>query len=152
MSTNSTGSIPTPDPLRVFLDASVLCAAAPSALGSARGLDPAAFRNSVRLLASQLVLLETQRNLAAKAPRALPDFLEIRASGIVHLVEPAPELVHQVARSIVVKDAPIVAGAIAERAVFLATYDRKHRPRRAPTIFVEYRITVALPEQILSSY
>lgn len=151
MSATSTALIPTPDPLRVFLDSSVLFAAALSSQGSARDLIQEAFRDRLRLLASQLVWLETRRNLAAKAPRALPFLEEVHASGAVYLVEPSPELVHRATRIVVGKDAPIVAGAVAGRAAFLATYDRKHLMRQAPAIFAAYRITVAPPEQILAS-
>lgn len=151
MSASSPGSIPPPDPFRVFLDSSVLLGAALSSRGSARDLIREAFHDRLRLLASTLVLIETERNLAGKTARALPSFLEIQASGVVHLVEPTPELVHRVARMVVAKDAPIVAGAITGRGTFLASDDRKHLLQQGPVIFTEFGLVVAPPEQILST-
>lgn len=68
----------------------------------------------------------------------------------MHLVTPSPALVHDVARIVVSKDAPIVAAAVTARATFLATYDRKHLLRQAALISSQYRVTVAVPDLILS--
>lgn len=77
MSAKSTGSIPTPDPLKVFLDSSVLFAAALSLRGSARDLIRAAFRDRLRIVASLLVCLESERQ-------------RFRSAGLMHLFEPPP--------------------------------------------------------------
>jgi predicted nucleic acid-binding protein len=63
---------------RVFLDSSVLLAAAYSATGSARDLVMAAIQGRVGLAPSQYVLDETERNLLRRAPQGHPAFLVIR--------------------------------------------------------------------------
>src|SRR5918996_2044386 len=59
---------------RIFLDSSVLYAAAFSATGPARRLILKGLQGSVTLCISDLVLEETKRNLAKNAPAALPYF------------------------------------------------------------------------------
>jgi hypothetical protein len=59
---------------RVFLDSSVLYAAAFSATGPARGLILKGLEGSIALAISDLVLEETKRNLTKNAPSALPSF------------------------------------------------------------------------------
>jgi predicted nucleic acid-binding protein len=61
-------------PKSVFLDSSVLYAAAFSATGPARRLILKGFAGSITLAISDLVLEETKRNLTQNAPLALPAF------------------------------------------------------------------------------
>src|ERR671914_1286088 len=64
-----------PKPQRsVFLDSSVLYAAAFSATGPARRLIVKGLEGSITLAISDLVLEETKRNLTKNAPLALPYF------------------------------------------------------------------------------
>jgi len=58
--------------MRVFLDASVLFAAAYSATGASREIIRRAIRGQIECVVSDLVLEEARRNLGAKAPEALP--------------------------------------------------------------------------------
>jgi predicted nucleic acid-binding protein len=58
--------------IRVFLDASVVFAAAYSHSGAARELLHRGLQGDVRLVVSQDVLEETTRNLARKAPELIP--------------------------------------------------------------------------------
>jgi hypothetical protein len=88
----------------------------------------------LELFVSPFVLEETWRNLNAKAPRALPFFLAFQAAGVAQTVDPDPELVRRVTQVVVLKDAPIVAGAIEANASYLASYDRKHLLRQAAVI------------------
>lgn len=62
------------DPDVVCIDSSVFFAASMSARGFARDLLVAGLRGTVHLIISSLVLEETERNLRARAPRALPAF------------------------------------------------------------------------------
>jgi len=57
--------------LRVFVDASVLFAAAYSATGAARDLLWLALEERVQLLVSQDILTETERNISRKVPDKL---------------------------------------------------------------------------------
>ncbi len=139
------------DPRRVFVDSSVLVAAAISAFGSARDLVNLALDGQVELFISSLVLTESQRNIARKAPRALPIFQLIRHPLERHVIDPAPGLITVVAQTITAKDAPIIAAALAARAEYLATYDRKHLLSQAAHIQTTYNLIVATPDQILSN-
>lgn len=57
---------------KVFIDSSILIAAAISPTGSARDLIIDAINNKFKIVVSDVVLEETARNLANKAPKALP--------------------------------------------------------------------------------
>jgi predicted nucleic acid-binding protein len=59
---------------RIFLDSSVLYAAAFSPTGPARRLILKGLEGSVTLAISDLVIEETKRNLTKNAPFALPSF------------------------------------------------------------------------------
>jgi len=133
----------------VFVDSSVLFSASLSSTGAAHDLILAAARGQIVLIVSQFVLLDTQRNLTAKAPRALPPFKAFERAGVAQGSDPPNPLVGQVAKLVVHKDAPIVAGAIAAKASFLASYDRKHLLSQAAVIQSEYGIVVDTPDNIL---
>jgi predicted nucleic acid-binding protein len=111
---------------KLFIDSSVLIAAAISQRGTARDLLAAAFRGEYTRASSDLVLEESERNLARKAPRAVPVFQLFRSVLSALLTTPPDELVRQVATVIELKDAPIVAAAIHAGAQYLVTFDRKH--------------------------
>ena len=70
--TSSMASNPLPNPTRIFIDASVLFAAALSKTGFARDLILVGAREELTLVLSAFVIEETRRNLATKAPHALP--------------------------------------------------------------------------------
>ena len=140
-----------PSPTRIFVDTSVLFAAARSETGFARDPIMAGARGDLALILSRYVIEETRRNLANKAPRALPFFDIFLAFGNVQLVDPTPALVRQVAAQIALKDAPIVAGAIHAEATFLDTYDRKHLLAQAVLIQDRFGITVETPEAVLAA-
>ena len=57
---------------KLFIDSSVLMAASISSTGFARDLIISAINNKFGIIVSDLVLEETVRNLANKAPKALP--------------------------------------------------------------------------------
>jgi predicted nucleic acid-binding protein len=133
----------------VFIDASILVAAAISPGGRARELLLACIRGEVSAEISGFALEETERNLRKKARSALPALTMLRAAFRV-TVDPPASLVLDVARVIEVKDAPIIAGAIHARARFLATYDRRHLLGRREIIEQHYGIVVAIPGEILT--
>src|SRR3990172_12129627 len=128
---------------RVFLDSTVLIAAAISAQGHARDLVLAGLRGQYRLHLSTLVLRETERNLAKKQPNALPAFERFRSALSAAITDPPVSLVLQVAEVVIPKDAPIVAAAIAAQARYLATYDRKHLLQKKEEIKAHYGLIVA---------
>jgi predicted nucleic acid-binding protein len=144
-------SNPQLNPARTFIDASVLFAASLSDSGFARDLILSGVRGEHTLFLSAFVIAETRRNLAAKAPGALPFLEDFLALELVQEVNPPAMLVRQVAMDIELKDAPIVAGAIHATAKFLATYDRKHLLAQAAVIQDRYGITVGTPQVVLAT-
>lgn len=126
-------------------------AAAISAHGTARDLVTMGLRGECRLVVSELVYQETERNLAAKAPQALPAFHAFRDVGIAQVVTPRTGRVLRVVSVVHPKDAPIVAAALHARAHFLATFDRKHLLAQRDPILTHFALPVILPEEIVSA-
>ena len=112
--------------MRCFVDSSVLFAACYSSTGASRRLLEYALDDEIALVISDVVLAETETNLARKAPRALSLFKElidlIRFERI-HATGLDVALAAQYAET---KDAPIVAAAQAAKVDFLVTLDRTH--------------------------
>lgn len=109
----------------------------------------AGIRGHVTLAASQSVIFEVERNLERKATRALSAFGDFLSANVFELVVPSEDLELLVARFVEPKDEPIVAGAVAANARFLATYVRRHLLSQAETIFSHWKIVVDTPERIL---
>lgn len=111
---------------RLFIDSSVLFAAAYSRTGHARDLILMAVRGEILLVISQLVLEETRRNLAESAPEHLAILDYVTAGIPFELVRPTKREVMGAAKRIVLKDAPILAGARKAGVDYLVTLDKKH--------------------------
>lgn len=123
---------------KAFLDASALFAAAYSRTGAARELIRLAIREEIQieLVTSQFVLEETKRNLRAKAPSSFIHLQAmVRLAGIEILSAPTKKAVLATAQYTALKDAPIVAGALAASAMYLVTFDDRHLIK--PTIVAE---------------
>ncbi len=144
-------STPTSPRTRVFYDSSVLYSAAYSSHGYAFDLIAAGKRGELELSLSPLVLTETERNIRQKAAHVLAAFVLLVHVLSPYLVTPSPASVRRAARLIHPKDAPIVAGARAARAPFLATYDRRHLLNHADEIHAAFGRLVMTPDQILAS-
>ncbi|MGH2447523.1 MAG: PIN domain-containing protein [Chloroflexota bacterium] len=142
-------STPAKGLIKVCLDSSVLIAGAISPHGSARDLLDAGLDDRASLYLSTLVLQETERNLARKAPAALPMFRLFIDALRPQLVDPSTEQVLEAARVVEPKDAPIVAAALAAHADVLATYDRKHLSAQANAIHQHFHLVAAPAEEIL---
>ena len=113
--------------IRVFIDASVFFAACYSQTGSSRELFRKAIREEIRVVVSSHVLMEVERNLAQKAPAAIPAFRELVDLVPAEVVErPSLEQIQQAAAYTELKDAPIVAAAIKAGVGYLVTWDRRH--------------------------
>lgn len=138
-------------PPSVFVDSSVLFAAAYSTIGSAHDLVLAAIRGHVVLVLSEYVLAETERNLLQSAPRAHPAFVRFQASLPYQMSHPSPPLVIETMRVVVAKDAPIIAAARAAEIGLVATCDRKDLLSKRREIHDAFGITVATPEEILAN-
>ncbi len=135
---------------RIFLDSSVLYAAAYSATGPARRLILKGLEGSVALAISDLVLEETKRNLTKNAPLALPYFTVLADLFSPFITNPTKVQVLKAAQIVHLKDAPIVAAAAKGNADYLATHDVKHLLSHAQAIADAYGITVIAPAELLS--
>lgn len=134
---------------KVFIDSSVLIAAAISPKGSARDLIMNALRSKIQVVISDLVIEETQRNLANKVPQALPALQLFLEALNPELVSPSKALVLKVSKVIELKDAPIVGGALAAKAEYLVSFDRKHLLQHNKEIKTHFGIKVVTPDQII---
>lgn len=94
---------------------------------------------------------ETERNLMATVPQALPTLAAVRSTNGVRSAEPSDILVREAATVVVAKDAPIVAGAVEARADDLATNDRKHLLAQAGANSARYGGAVATPDTIIAA-
>jgi predicted nucleic acid-binding protein len=138
-------------PRKVFIDSSVLYAAAFSHTGPARRLIAKGLQGSIALCISDLVLEETKRNLTKNAPEALPYFSLIADLFAPYITRPAKPEVFRAAKVVHLKDAPIVAAAARVKADYLATHDVKHLLNQAQAIDRAYGITVLTPAELLSA-
>jgi uncharacterized protein len=140
---------PTPQ-RRVFLDSSVLYAAAFSATGPARRLIRKGLEGSITLVISDLVLEETKRNLSKNAPEILPYFTVLADLLSPFSTNPTKAAALKAAQVVHLKDAPIVAAAAKANAEYLATHDVKHLLKQAQAIADAYGITVLAPAELVS--
>lgn len=107
--------------MKVFLDTSVLLAAAVSHDGSARALFRRARREKWRLVTARWCVEEVLRNLQMKYPAALPTWRSLRRQ--LHVVPSMLVLDRPLVFS-ATKDRPVLVSALACGADALATYDR----------------------------
>jgi predicted nucleic acid-binding protein len=135
---------------RIFLDSSVLYAAAFSATGPARRLILKGFQGSITLCMSDLVLQETTRNLTNHVPGALPYVSLIADLLAATITNPTKADVRKAAQIVHLKDAAIVAAAAKAKADYLATHDVKHLLNHAKAIENAYGITVLSPADLLT--
>ena len=112
---------------RIFLDASALFAAAYSPTGAARELVRLGREGSVTLVTNQIAIEEAERNLTRKAPEGVAIIRTLLAAlPIEVLATPSPREIQTLLPLVLAKDAPILAGALACGADYLATFDRQH--------------------------
>lgn len=132
---------------KIFIDSSVLIAAAISPKGNAREIINQGFAKALDLYISPDVLEETERNLKLKAPHALEEFYNFKEAFIAKIVVPPRRLILKVAKLVNIKDAPIVAAAIQTKADFLVTYDQKHLLQCAKNIEKNFKVKTYTPDQ-----
>ncbi len=137
---------------RVFVDSSVLMAAAISATGFARDLILAGQLKDVTLVLSALVVEETERNLRRKALAAIPAFEFFLTQIPFATTEASRALVRRVAKVVELKDAAIVAGAMSGKVQYLATYDRRHLLSQAGIIRAAFGVDVVTPDIVIGMW
>lgn len=111
--------------MKLFLDANVLFTAAYSHEGRARALFDLADTGFCSLCTSAFALEEARRNLTLKAPAKLTGLERIIPS-LTIVPEPSPDKVTWAqSLPLPMKDAPIMAAAVAYAADILVTGDRR---------------------------
>jgi predicted nucleic acid-binding protein len=136
---------------KVFVDASVLFPAAYSETGAGRELIKYAIRGKVTLFISDLVLAETERNLAGKAPHKLEGYKAlIEAVDFTVVAEPTKAEVLAAYAYTPLKDAPIVAAAIKGQVEYLVTYDKKDLLNR-PEIAEKSGLKIVTPDVVVNA-
>jgi predicted nucleic acid-binding protein len=125
--------------MRVFLDANVLFTAAHNPRGKAAFVVELGKAGHFHLFTSAFAREEAERNLAAKYPQCLPDFVKmLHAVTIVSAKTTAP-----FPESLRPKDAIIFQAAVTCRATHLLTGDKAHfgpvmnRPNKTFSIVVQ---------------
>ncbi|KAB8314593.1 PIN domain-containing protein [Tolypothrix campylonemoides VB511288] len=113
--------------MRLFVDANVIFAAAISPDGRCSALFQLASQGYCALLTSPYALEETQRNLVAKYPDALTRLeLSLIPDLIIVKEAPLPRVNWAMEMGLPLKDAPILATAVENRADLLVTGDKTH--------------------------
>ena len=112
----------------LFFDSSALFAGIVSASGASRALLLLAEAEQIAITVSEQVVVETERAVARKIPRALPEFREaIRATGLRIVRDPAPDEIEAYADIISHQaDVPIVVAAMRVKTDYLVTLNRRH--------------------------
>lgn len=114
-------------PLKIFLDSSVIISGLFSHLGASYKILELCCQQKLQPQICGQVLVETERNIAAKIPAALPNYLAI-INGLNTLEVSAPTLREVKAAQEIInpKDAPILAAAIKAQSDYFITLDVKH--------------------------
>jgi predicted nucleic acid-binding protein len=134
---------------RIFLDSSVVFAAAYSIHGHAHDLILMAVREELTIVTSELVINETRRNLFESAPETVSAFDRIVANIPFVFVRPTKREVRAATKYVALEDAPIVAAARKAKVEFLVTFDQKHLLGR-PNIAKYVRAAVLTPKEVMA--
>jgi predicted nucleic acid-binding protein len=114
--------------IKIFLDSSALIAGIVSDQGGARALLMLGEAEILTLIVSEQVLAEVERNIARKAPKALPLVRKlILLANIQIMRDPPPDEVQRCLSWIAHHaDAPILAAAVAAHVDYLVTLNTRH--------------------------
>ncbi|HUW10886.1 MAG TPA: PIN domain-containing protein, partial [Anaerolineae bacterium] len=112
----------------LFFDSSALFAGIVSASGASRALLLLAEAGHLAITVSEQVVVETERAIARKIPRALPEVREaIRATGLRIVRDPSLEEIEAHADMIAHRaDVPILVAAMQVKTDYLVTLNRRH--------------------------
>jgi predicted nucleic acid-binding protein len=112
----------------LFIDSSALFPMLTSAKGASNALLSLAEANAIKMTISEQVVVETERAIARKLPRALPYYREaLRKTGVRIVPKPTAEAIKPYEGIIAdPTDVPIVVAAIQARVDYLVTFNRHH--------------------------
>ena len=114
--------------LRVFLDANVYFAGAASPTGGSALIFQLVLTGRIEVTASRLVLREAEHNLRRKRPpKDLKVFHQFLKHAKLRIVRTPPETAWKPYEGVIhPKDVPVLAAAVASKAAYLVTLDRRH--------------------------
>lgn len=114
--------------IRVFLDANVYFAGAASATGASALILQLIWKGQLEATVSRLVLREAERNLRRKRPpKDLKTFHQFLKHAKLHVIPTPPEAAWKPYEGVIhPKDVPVLAAAVASKAAYLITLDRRH--------------------------
>lgn len=141
--------MPEKRPLKIFLDASVLFAAAYSSRGGSREIIRRGITGGLLIVVSSTVLEEAVRNLEQKAPAAVETFrifvgvLDPRIAE-----EPSKKEAGKVGQYINPEDAVVLAAAVKAGTDYFVTLDKKHF-LKDPQIEKKVGLKILSPRQFL---
>jgi hypothetical protein len=123
---------------KVFIDADVLFAgsAAPSEYGASLVVLSMAEITLLEAYTCRQVITETERNLVAKLPRALPAFRLIVDRCLRIVPDPHPEQAQAFAGLANPVDLPILVAALQQDCSWLVTFNTRHYQPRRPEVSV----------------
>lgn len=137
--------------IKVFIDTNVLIAGVNSVTGaSATVLDLCEVR-VLQMVVSRQVLVEADRNFAAKFPQLVGRFRQFMHNLAPLMIEdPTPESMEKAATIVDRKDAPILAAAQNANVDFLITLDKRHflNPKTRQKVMLK----VVSPIEFLQSF
>jgi len=114
--------------IKVFLDSSALIAGVISSTGAARALLVMSENKQIEAIISEQVIVECERSIAIKSPRALPEFRQtIKDADLTIVQDPTrketSDNLYLIADP---DDVAILFAAMKAKVDFLATHNRKH--------------------------
>jgi len=114
--------------IRIFLDANVYFAGSASPTGASAFLLQFILKGRVEATASRLVLREAERNLRRKRPaKDLKIFHQFLKHAHLHVIPTPSETARARYEGVIhPKDVPVLAAAVASKASYFVTLDRKH--------------------------
>jgi putative PIN family toxin of toxin-antitoxin system len=137
--------------IKVFIDTNVLIAGVNSVTGASATILDLCEARVLQMAVSRQVLIEADRNFAAKFPQLVGRFRQFMHHLAPLMVEdPTPESMEEAATIIDRKDAPILAAAENANVDFLITLDKKHflNPKTRQKVMLK----VVSPIEFLQSF
>ena len=137
--------------IKVFIDTNVLIAGVNSVTGASATILDLCEARVLQMVVSRQVLIEADRNFAAKFPQLVGRFRQFMHNLAPLMVEdPTPESMEKAATIIDRKDAPILAAAENANVDFLITLDKRHflNPKTRQKVMLK----VVSPIEFLQSF
>ena len=135
---------------KVFLDANVYFSGSVSPTGASAFILQLILKGRIDVTASRLVLREAERNLRRKRPpKDLKSFRRFLQHAKLRVMPSPPEAAWMKYEGVIhPKDVPVLAAAVASKAAYLVTLDRRHFMTRVVSDAVP-ELTILTPGNFL---